>query len=160
MLTNEFCDYYKNIFPLFIRYKQNFERKYQLEYWKKHGGVLIIGYDMFRTLTGTGKRMKKSMQTSFSQCLLDPGPDVIVCDEGHLLKNEDTALSKAMRRVKTLRRIVLTGTPLQNNLVECKFFFLFSFLYFIIEFLLFIDNIFFFFLFSVLIRKINDLIKH
>ncbi|XP_051169318.1 transcriptional regulator ATRX homolog isoform X2 [Leptopilina boulardi] len=100
------------------RYKQNFERKYQLEYWKKHGGVLIIGYDMFRTLTGTGKRMKKSMQTSFSQCLLDPGPDVIVCDEGHLLKNEDTALSKAMRRVKTLRRIVLTGTPLQNNLVE------------------------------------------
>jgi hypothetical protein len=38
-----------------------------------------------------------------------------------MLKNEDTALAKAMRRIRTLRRIVLTGTPLQNNLKECKF---------------------------------------
>lgn len=48
------------------------------------------------------------------------GADIIVCDEGHMLKNEATALSKAMSRVRTLRRIVLTGTPMQNNLKECK----------------------------------------
>lgn len=44
---------------------------------------------------------------------------MVVCDEGHLLKNEKTSLSQSMNKVKTLRRIVLTGTPLQNNLKEC-----------------------------------------
>jgi transcriptional regulator ATRX len=42
----------------------------------------------------------------------------VVCDEGHLLKNEKTNTSIAMNRLRTLRRIVLTGTPLQNNLKE------------------------------------------
>ncbi|XP_043490866.1 transcriptional regulator ATRX-like isoform X2 [Polistes fuscatus] len=98
--------------------KKNFERKYQLQSWHQSGGVLIIGYEMFRNLTGSNKNIRKNMKDAILKCLIDPGPDLIVCDEGHLLKNEDTALSKSMKRVKTLRRIVLTGTPLQNNLIE------------------------------------------
>lgn len=64
--------------------------------------------------------MRKQMQESVKKCLVDPGADLVICDEGHLLKNEESALSKAMKLVKTMRRIVLTGTPLQNNLKECK----------------------------------------
>lgn len=82
---------------------------------------MIISYEMFRNLSTVTKKkkVKKSIQDAYVSCLLDPGADVVVCDEGHLLRNEETALSKQMKQVKTLRRIVLTGTPLQNNLTEC-----------------------------------------
>ncbi|XP_021926690.1 transcriptional regulator ATRX-like isoform X1 [Zootermopsis nevadensis] len=107
-----------NIFEL-SRYKQNYERMYQVKEWQDCGGVMVIGYDMFRILTNPqAKRMRKNAMETFQSSLVDPGPDLVVCDEGHLLKNEDTALAKAMRRIRTLRRIVLTGTPLQNNLKE------------------------------------------
>lgn len=79
-----------------------------------------MGYDMFRNLTSEGKRLKKRDKEVLQKALIDPGADLIVCDEGHLLKNSKTSLSKAVNRIKSLRRIVLTGTPLQNNLNECK----------------------------------------
>lgn len=79
-----------------------------------------MGYDMFRNLTSEGKRLKKRDRETLQKALIDPGADLIVCDEGHLLKNSKTSLSKAVNRIKSLRRIVLTGTPLQNNLNECK----------------------------------------
>lgn len=75
---------------------------------------------MFRNLSSETGRLKKREKETIQRALVDPGPDLAVCDEGHLLKNSKTSLSKAVNRLKTLRRIVLTGTPLQNNLNECK----------------------------------------
>ncbi|KAF5274101.1 hypothetical protein FQR65_LT04499 [Abscondita terminalis] len=98
--------------------KQN-HREFVVEDWYKSGGVLIIGYDMFRNLTNpNNKRLKKKAREIYLKGLVNPGPDLVVCDEGHLLKNEKTNLSIAMNKIRTSRRIVLTGTPMQNNLKE------------------------------------------
>ena len=52
--------------------------------------------------------------------------DYVVVDEGHKLKNQNTQVSKACRRIckgrsgedSRTRRLLLTGTPIQNNLKE------------------------------------------
>ncbi|XP_055639818.1 transcriptional regulator ATRX homolog isoform X2 [Toxorhynchites rutilus septentrionalis] len=101
------------------KYKNNIIRANQLMEWHNEGGVMILGYDMYRNLSNQSTaRIKKKVRESLQTSLIDPGPDLIICDEGHLLKNEKTSLSKAVNRIKTMRRIVLTGTPIQNNMKE------------------------------------------
>ena len=101
------------------REKDNWGRADRINQWFREGGVLIIGYQLFRNLVNEkNKKFKKKQTEIFNRCLLDPGPDLVVCDEGHLLKNEKSAINKAVNRITTPRRIVLTGTPLQNNLKE------------------------------------------
>lgn len=42
----------------------------------------------------------------------------MVIDEAHRIKNEKSKLSEIVRDFKTTNRLLLTGTPLQNNLHE------------------------------------------
>ncbi|XP_032886020.1 transcriptional regulator ATRX isoform X3 [Amblyraja radiata] len=94
------------------------ERSYLLERWMEDGGVMVLGYEMYRNLAQGRNVKSRKMKEIFQKTLVDPGPDFVVCDEGHILKNEASAISKAMNSIRTRRRIILTGTPLQNNLVE------------------------------------------
>uniref|UniRef100_A0A8C1TMH9 DNA helicase n=1 Tax=Cyprinus carpio TaxID=7962 RepID=A0A8C1TMH9_CYPCA len=94
------------------------ERAYALQRWQEDGGVMIIGYEMYRNLTQGRNIKSKKLKETFQKTLVDPGPDFVICDEGHVLKNEASAVSKAMNSIQTRRRVVLTGTPLQNNLIE------------------------------------------
>ncbi|XP_040903531.1 transcriptional regulator ATRX [Toxotes jaculatrix] len=94
------------------------ERAFALQRWQEMGGIMIIGYEMYRNLTQGRNIKSKKLKETFQKTLVDPGPDMVICDEGHILKNEASAVSKAMNSIRTRRRIVLTGTPLQNNLIE------------------------------------------
>lgn len=42
----------------------------------------------------------------------------LVIDEAHRIKNEKSKLSEILREFETKNRLLLTGTPLQNNLHE------------------------------------------
>ncbi|CAF4712590.1 unnamed protein product, partial [Rotaria magnacalcarata] len=48
-----------------------------LNYWYEHGGVMIMGYEMYRRLAnGFGLKSKKIKAQAY-KCLVDPGPDII-----------------------------------------------------------------------------------
>lgn len=44
--------------------------------------------------------------------------EYLILDEAQRIKNKDSVLSKDLRTYNTKSRILLTGTPLQNNLNE------------------------------------------
>ena len=106
------------VFILTDNITNNDKRVEIIEDWYETSGVLIIGYSMYRLLSQGTNIRKKHLKETFKKCLMDPGPDICICDEGHMIKNEKTGISKALNALKTKRRIILTGTPLQNNLVE------------------------------------------
>ncbi|KAL1457210.1 hypothetical protein WDU94_001865 [Cyamophila willieti] len=62
--------------------------------------------------------------TSYEMCIVERGVfkkfnwRYLVIDEAHRIKNEKSKLSAIVREFKTTNRLLLTGTPLQNNLHE------------------------------------------
>lgn len=51
--------------------------------------------------------------------LLAPQPwNYVVLDEGHVIKNAKTKLAQAVKRLQAEHRLVLSGTPVQNNVLE------------------------------------------
>ncbi|CAK6972901.1 helicase ARIP4-like [Scomber scombrus] len=122
-------------------HKNTATRAKVVEDWAQEGGVLLMGYEMYRLLSlkksFVAGRKKKSKKTTgpvvidldeedrqqellkgIEQALARPGPDVVICDEGHRIKNCHASTSQALKNIQTRRRVVLTGYPLQNNLIE------------------------------------------
>lgn len=42
----------------------------------------------------------------------------VVLDEGHVIKNSNTKVSRAIKSLKANHRLILSGTPIQNNVLE------------------------------------------
>lgn len=66
--------------------------------------VGIIGYEKLRTVV---EDLKKGH-----------GVDIVIADEGHRLKTAKNKSAQAIKSLKTLKRVILSGTPIQNDLGE------------------------------------------
>ena len=66
--------------------------------------VLIVSYETFR--------LHSERFASPSAC------DLLICDEAHRLKNDETLTNKALDSLTCRRRVLLSGTPIQNHLDE------------------------------------------
>lgn len=49
------------------------ERAYALQRWQEMGGVMIIGYEMYRNLTQGRNIKSKKLKETFQKTLVDPG---------------------------------------------------------------------------------------
>lgn len=66
--------------------------------------VLIISYEKLRT--------------NIDELQKGSGIDIVIADEGHRLKKEQNKSGVAIRSLATTKRIILSGTPIQNDLTE------------------------------------------
>ncbi|XP_059644779.1 SNF2 domain-containing protein CLASSY 4-like [Cornus florida] len=103
-------------------------RMVKLYSWKKDRSILAISYRLFEKLTGDcvevdrGGKEKRKVQPDagdevFKKILLEL-PSLLVLDEGHTPRNKKSLIWKALSKIETQKRIILSGTPFQNNFSE------------------------------------------
>lgn len=97
------------------------DRLQELFSWDEEGGILIMSYDIFRIwilnkeTKNRGKPLQDACHERVRQCLLG-GPNIIVADEAHKMKNRASGIATATSEFRSKSRIALTGSPLANNL--------------------------------------------
>lgn len=65
--------------------------------------IIVTSYDVARN------DLAVLNKTEYNYCVLD---------EGHIIKNSQSKLAKAVKEITANHRLILTGTPIQNNVLE------------------------------------------
>lgn len=101
--------------------KAGFDHVQTLEQWAKTGGVLFIGYHLFRSHVqrnaGSVDEAKQSEVERVQHILLKEC-DLIIADEAHHIKNTESGTSQALSKIETRARVALSGTPMSNDVDE------------------------------------------
>ncbi|CAK9167907.1 unnamed protein product [Ilex paraguariensis] len=90
-------------------------RQYELQYILQDKGVLLTTYDIVRnnrrSLCGDYYFHDNNSEDEIIW-------DYMILDEGHLIKNPSTQRAKSLLEIPCAHRIIISGTPIQNNLKE------------------------------------------
>lgn len=96
--------------------------------WDKGRSILGISYSLFEKLTGEKNLQEKTIgkgkivtidnkMKALRKILLEK-PELVVLDEGHTPRNQRSNIWNALLKLHTERRVILSGTPFQNNFAE------------------------------------------
>ena len=105
--------------PLYDFYTAKAENRSQqlevLHKWVEHKSILFLGYKQFSTIVCDDGNSEIS--TSCQEILLKV-PSILILDEGHTPRNENTDVLQSLAKVQTPRKVVLSGTLYQNHVKE------------------------------------------
>ena len=122
-------------FPLQpTEWRRKRKSSFKLEKQLRERGVIIIGYELFRILSESPKIVYENDEYDYDtkrkshKFLTDSGPDLVGSRiSGHCIRSNPKLLSDARNGIRTSRRIVLTGTPVMNDLSYSELFFMMKF---------------------------------
>lgn len=97
----EILKYTENLRP--VLYTGNSRERYKLLSKLKKSDVVVTSYEVVRN------DVVSLQDISWHFCILD---------EGHIIKNAKTKLTKAVKTIRANHRLILSGTPIQNNVLE------------------------------------------
>ena len=83
-------------------------RAEEIRRWHEEGGLLVLSYELFRNCC----------QNNEVGEIVTSGPNIIIADEAHRLRNEASGTSRSVKSFRSRSRIALTGTPLNNDMQE------------------------------------------
>lgn len=86
-----------------------------LKQWAEERSVLFLGYKQFSSIvcdTDNG-RTAAACQEILLTC-----PSILILDEGHTPRNQETDVLTSLEKVQTPRKVVLSGTLYQNHVKE------------------------------------------
>ncbi|KAL6980760.1 SNF2 domain-containing protein [Sarracenia purpurea var. burkii] len=87
----------------------------KIQKWLAHPSILLMGYTSFLTLT---RDDSKFAHRKYMGQVLRQTPGILILDEGHNPRSTKSRLRKALMKVDTGLRILLSGTLFQNNFGE------------------------------------------
>ncbi|KAK1425092.1 hypothetical protein QVD17_20436 [Tagetes erecta] len=98
------------------RHNKDLIRAMKIRYWVKGRSVLGLSYHLYKKLAGDSENQNKNDER-IKTLLLDK-PGLVVLDEGHTPRNERSNIWKEILKLETKNRVILSGTPFQNNFRE------------------------------------------
>ena len=100
---NELKRFYPQCRALIVRARAEFRDEDKRDYFKHRHNVLIASYDSIQYNLSFFKRINFSY---------------LVLDEAHRIKNDEAMFGDLLRSLHCKNKLLLTGTPLSNNILE------------------------------------------